>query len=223
MCAVCGESTPKSKTGPRATYCSRPCRRRAEYLRSKESGRYAEMLSASRKVHADRPCSECGVPFLAKRNDASFCSSACANRWRDRENPARCSMADCDRGVRAKGLCNAHYKAEKRAAGVYKPEPWSDRRRDNYQRRKALKKGSSTGLQVLKATIAERDRWHCHLCGEKVEDSLRWPNPLSASLDHVVPLSRGGAHDPANVRLAHLGCNVRKGAGGGGEQLLLVG
>lgn len=48
---------------------------------------------------------------------------------------------------------------------------------------------------------------------------------MSVSLDHVVPLSQGGAHDPANVQLAHLTCNVRKGAQlvERGEQLMLTG
>lgn len=41
---------------------------------------------------------------------------------------------------------------------------------------------------------------------------LVYPNPLSASLDHVVPLAWGGEHTAANVQLAHLKCNVAKGA-----------
>ena len=31
------------------------------------------------------------------------------------------------------------------------------------------------------------------------------------SIDHVVPLSKGGTHTMDNVRLAHRGCNTRKG------------
>ncbi|NKT05174.1 hypothetical protein GS485_11095 [Rhodococcus hoagii] len=50
-----------------------------------------------------------------------------------------------------------------------------------------------------------------------------YPHPKSASLDHVIPLSCGGAHDPSNVALAHLACNVAKGDRGGGEQLFLFG
>jgi 5-methylcytosine-specific restriction endonuclease McrA len=74
------------------------------------------------------------------------------------------------------------------------------------------------------ATIAERDRWRCHLCRKAVSRKLRGTSrPLSPSLDHVVPLSKGGAHDPANVRLAHLRCNLSKGNRGGGEQLSLIG
>lgn len=34
---------------------------------------------------------------------------------------------------------------------------------------------------------------------------------MSASLDHVVPLSLGGAHTPENTQASHLICNGRKG------------
>jgi 5-methylcytosine-specific restriction endonuclease McrA len=71
--------------------------------------------------------------------------------------------------------------------------------------------------------IAERDRWKCRLCGKRVMRSRPWPDPLSPSLDHIVPLTKGGAHDPSNVQLAHLRCNTAKGNRGGGEQLMLIG
>lgn len=35
--------------------------------------------------------------------------------------------------------------------------------------------------------------------------------PMSASVDHIVPLSRGGEHSMANVQCAHLSCNSSKG------------
>jgi 5-methylcytosine-specific restriction endonuclease McrA len=55
------------------------------------------------------------------------------------------------------------------------------------------------------AAIRERDLGMCGICGEfvAVEDQ---------SLDHVVPLARGGTHEPTNVQLAHRRCNSRKGA-----------
>jgi HNH endonuclease len=48
------------------------------------------------------------------------------------------------------------------------------------------------------------------------------PDPLSKSLDHLIPLSRGGTHEPANVSLAHLRCNVSRGAGRKPAQLWLI-
>lgn len=59
--------------------------------------------------------------------------------------------------------------------------------------------------------IYERDGWMCQLCGEPVDPALIFPDRLSATLDHIVPLSLGGTHDPSNVQLAHLGCNSAKG------------
>lgn len=34
---------------------------------------------------------------------------------------------------------------------------------------------------------------------------------MSPSIDHVIPLSRGGAHAMGNVQSAHLRCNSSKG------------
>lgn len=70
--------------------------------------------------------------------------------------------------------------------------------------------------------IYKRDRWTCQLCGKRVNKNLNYPHPLSASLDHVIPISKGGRHMPANVQLAHWRCNVSKGALGGGEQLAIL-
>jgi 5-methylcytosine-specific restriction endonuclease McrA len=65
---------------------------------------------------------------------------------------------------------------------------------------------------IKAAEIYERDGWVCKLCQHPVDKGLSWPHTESASLDHVVPLSRGGDHVRANVQLAHLGCNIAKGA-----------
>jgi len=40
--------------------------------------------------------------------------------------------------------------------------------------------------------------------------SLKAPHPLSMSIDHIIPLSRGGTHEPDNVQLAHFICNSIK-------------
>ncbi|MEW2302565.1 HNH endonuclease [Streptomyces sp. NPDC006655] len=60
--------------------------------------------------------------------------------------------------------------------------------------------------------VFERDGWICGLCDKPVDRHLAYPAPMSASLDHVIPLSRGGHHEPENVQCSHLTCNVRKGA-----------
>lgn len=56
----------------------------------------------------------------------------------------------------------------------------------------------------------------CHLCGEPMDLAIKWPDPRSFSVDHVVPISQAPelALSRANVRAAHLGCNSSKGSGG---------
>lgn len=58
--------------------------------------------------------------------------------------------------------------------------------------------------------VAKRDKWQCQLCGKKVNSGLVYPHPMSWSLDHVIPIARGGEHSYANTQLAHLLCNSRK-------------
>lgn len=73
------------------------------------------------------------------------------------------------------------------------------------------------------AEVAERDGDRCGLCGRKVDMRRRNPHPLAPTIDHVLPISRGGDDTRANVQLAHRACNIAKGARGGGEQLALIG
>jgi 5-methylcytosine-specific restriction endonuclease McrA len=96
--------------------------------------------------------------------------------------------------------------------------------RDDYLARAHARRVDRLGPGHEKITIAylvERDRGRCGICREPVRDkrgTLRGP-----SIDHIVPLSRGGMHEAANVHLAHLDCNLSKNCYGGGEQLLLFG
>jgi 5-methylcytosine-specific restriction endonuclease McrA len=101
-------------------------------------------------------------------------------------------------------------------------QPWNDRRRANYQVRRARKKAAMNTEVILLDYLRKRDKDRCGICGTKISNQS-YPHPLSASVDHIVPLSQGGTHEPANVQLTHLSCNVRKGVRGGGEQLMLYG
>ncbi len=52
---------------------------------------------------------------------------------------------------------------------------------------------------------------HCAICGREVDFQLKYPHPLSPSIDHIIPVSRGGhPSDIANLQLAHWTCNRQK-------------
>jgi 5-methylcytosine-specific restriction endonuclease McrA len=52
---------------------------------------------------------------------------------------------------------------------------------------------------------------------------LKHPHVGSPTIDHIIPLSRGGVDGPVNVQAAHFGCNSRKNNRAAGEQLRLLG
>jgi 5-methylcytosine-specific restriction endonuclease McrA len=56
--------------------------------------------------------------------------------------------------------------------------------------------------------VFARDHGVCYLCDLPVDRTYR--APTAATMDHVIPLSGGGVHSYANVRLAHRRCNLLK-------------
>ena len=48
----------------------------------------------------------------------------------------------------------------------------------------------------------------CAICGRPVDRSLKFPHPWAATVDHIVPVTRGGhPSDISNLQLAHFRCN----------------
>lgn len=67
--------------------------------------------------------------------------------------------------------------------------------------------------------LYRRDKGRCYLCGEpcdwsdnKTINGVFIAGNKYPSIDHVVPLAKGGAHTWENIKLAHRICNSRKGA-----------
>ena len=132
------------------------------------------------------------------------------NKYRDRSG-ATCSTPDCDRPVRALTVCNMHYRRILRAQGRLANSPWDERRQNNFNIRRARKRGTESQGIVRIADIITRDGLLCGICSEPIDLSLLYPNPLSRSVDHILPIARGGAHTPENCQMAHLRCNISKG------------
>lgn len=52
----------------------------------------------------------------------------------------------------------------------------------------------------------------CALCGAPVDKTLKRPDPMSASVDHIIPIAKGGHPSSLeNLQLTHLWCNMHKG------------
>lgn len=70
--------------------------------------------------------------------------------------------------------------------------------------RYALTRGATEAELFTLDEIFARDGGVCHLCEHPVDR-------CDATMDHVIPVTKSGPHTRANVKLAHRGCNTRKG------------
>lgn len=89
-----------------------------------------------------------------------------------------------------------------------------DLAKEGSHRRRARKFGAPIVETVTVGALRERDGDRCCYCGTPMSFSLAEDHvyiPLRATIEHVVPLSLGGAHSMENAALACWQCNVRKG------------
>lgn len=82
------------------------------------------------------------------------------------------------------------------------------RRAQEHRRRAKKRQGPVERFDAHE--IYERDAWMCGLCQQPVDPAVLFPDHMSASLDHIVPIARGGSHTRANVQCAHWICNSHK-------------
>ena len=83
------------------------------------------------------------------------------------------------------------------------------KRKKNGVNNNHIKRAHKFGAEVIDTSVNvhelfDRDEGICSLCGGRVYTK-------HVSMDHVIPLSRGGNHSWDNVKLAHNKCNKQKG------------
>jgi len=99
-------------------------------------------------------------------------------------------------------------KEKARVKAYHKANP--EKGREFGRKRWALKHTTQVE-SINEKEVYLRDSWKCQICHKREHKTLKYPNPICASLDHIIPLSKGGTHTYKNVQLAHFGCNASKG------------
>lgn len=220
MCKTCGVPLPEhAGRGRPREWCSAKC--------------YGiERRRRSKLEPSARQCGHCGAEIKNRGGSARFCSLDCSYasrglRLHAQQRPER-PCAVCGKPFRPKShdaakYCSPQCRSRRSRPRTGRKRRYTDSDRARDQRKAAIRRGADTGRSVVLCEIGDRDGWRCELCRKPVDKWLDYPNPLSPSLDHIVPLSLGGIHDPANVRVTHLKCNVRRSNRIDGEQLPLAG
>lgn len=131
----------------------------------------------------------------------------CGNSYLVRDYVESCGL----RMARDNGVCSAECRAEKKKRVLRA----AHKGRQDSHRQRAKKNGCEYDSSVTLKKLIKRDGLQCALCGGMCDVSdHRWSEhsgPLYPSIDHIIPMSKGGGHVWGNVQIAHMICNSLKG------------
>lgn len=163
-------------------------------------------------------CEESGEQHLAKRKRLCGCGACVSRRaadHRDQYDPLRIERRSCQscgqpmevirgRGSRVSGMHPRTCQACKRLSRI------AARRIAKIVRR-ARAKNAPVLERVDPLVVFDRAGWRCQSCGCDTPKALRGSMHDDApELDHIVPISQGGAHAYSNVQCLCRVCNILK-------------
>ncbi len=222
-CANCGKDIIGRKGN--AKFCSDRCRDQAKWRRQKQAnpcpGCGRPMARSSATSASDQRCRECRFPLPAHGQLTRYAKHGC-----------RCAKCKAAQSAEARRY-REQRKAEGRPLHAVRAREWrgceccgiafrgrvdsgqrfcSVRCAKQFQGWDGTTKDRWRPSPSLRAELLSRDSWTCQLCHSPVRDDVPVSHPRYPNLDHILPRSKGGSDDAANLRVACRQCNVLRGA-----------
>jgi len=204
----CGVSTTPSRIGLRAVLNAFPG--------------FMTKLRLLYKSVCKPDCPVCGLNV--DRAASRFCSDECSRKFEFSTCCRRCGCAITARGHRGSRLRTCEKCKEKIAKEGIR------RHRQKYGKNHR-DRARHHGVQYVSfpvREIYERDGYKCQICNKRVFKKARYRksdgkiHSLSPTIDHIVPMSKGGNHEPDNCQTACFMCNSRKSDSSGGQLRLAI-
>lgn len=204
----------KNGTRRKGLYCTRECawkhgRLTAGQLQEKRNADKCKDLMLLQNSVSDghqawlgnwKKCNWCLKSFY-NTGESDLCSLAC------RFNMRRGSTREC---IECNEVMDRRECGKSRLCGRCKSDRVDSMKcKLKSQRRQKIK--TATVERVVRRKVFEADRYHCWICLGLCKREYDSNDPASPTIDHVVPLAKGGKHSYANCRTAHAICNSLKG------------
>lgn len=161
-------------------------------------------------------CIICGKDFIGKQINSNKCSYECA--YKEQLNNMRQKYADehglneifkckeCGKEINRREVLNLKVFCSIRCSRKH------ERRICGNSHKHRARHFGCKYESVNPIKVFERDKWHCQLCGKKLNRQDRGTIQDNApELDHIIPLSKGGEHSYRNTQCACRKCNIDKG------------
>lgn len=183
-------NTEFTRTRADKKYCSSRCRRNSNlrrYYKSDKGRRKMAEYKASHPDYAERK--RAARRIIEATQDYK---NSRKEYWGRPENAAR-RKANVSERAKYRWETDPVYREKRKAAYT------------NHRHKRRLRKtsvlGSATTTEIRQIVYGSKK---CGICNKtfKMQDKR--------SLDHIIPLSKGGSHDLYNLQAAHLSCNIEK-------------
>lgn len=194
VCAYCGKEFETRRKNKK--YCSREC--------------CQEQHKADMRIRyvgkREKNCRFCGKAL--PKFKSYFCDGECKRRWHCVQKGLAQSYEETERVCI---VCGNHFFDYKQNRVTCSAECARQRRINPRY------KGITVDRGITLAEVVKRDNQICQLCGGMIDwndyvikNGAKICGNAYPSIDHIVPISRGGVHAWGNVQLAHRGCNSSK-------------
>lgn len=200
VCKQCGKIFHRRKRGEdQCEFCSREC-----------SGKYKtehrQMTQKKFFFGFQLICKQCGNTFFSSSKTATFCSEECRLQWKsEHAAPMLIYFHECEH-------CGKKFESPQKTRKFCSDgcQRKSYDKKHEIRRRTRKKINGDADYSISLKRLYKRDQGICAICGEEV-DMMCDPNSNEyGSIDHIIPLAKGGTHTWDNVQLAHRICNSNK-------------
>ena len=205
-CAWCQIELVHKGAGNPKRYC---CRQHA--------GMYLNSLK-SKAPKIQKSCLWCNTEFVTAFEVMKFCQSSCRVAFQNKQradktkakhiaNPRRFDF-NCDR---CQIVVQTDLHINRGSNGRFCRNCSLVKRRERYRIKTAKRQKIVNPIRISADVLIERDGNVCHICLTQIDLSLARNSRFGATIDHVIPVSKGGADTLDNMKLAHWICNIKKG------------
>lgn len=239
-CPICGKSFEIKKNGALTKYCSQECADEARRIRNRERWRKDNPGWDDGTNRVCEWCGQAYTVSARNAHRARFCSDECRQTWygrevrgyvpleeylkeRKKQKQERQARLEEERERQLSNLkcveCGSIFKGTSLNQKLCSHECRRTRRnkRQRLNKDKRINDDNNIDKDISLKTLYKRDKGICYICGGKCDFNDNYEvngyftaGPNYPSIDHVIPLVRGGKHAWDNVKLAHRHCNCMK-------------
>lgn len=165
-----------------------------------------------------KKCYICKNKFICRNKKTKVCSNECKRKYllikqseykfykRNKDKIYRCKICNKKFNVKWKYKTGKSFQfCSKKCQNIN----IKIHKKLNENKRKILKRNVEYNT-INNIEIFKRDKYKCYICKLKLNKNNKVPHPLAPTIDHIIPLSKGGSHTAKNIKTCCFRCNCIK-------------